>query len=86
MIGRRVYPDKYGNLILTEGDYGLHPKAGWQCRPFGFHTGGIGKHIITEHEDGTITVFPSILLHDFDDNGNPITWHGYLEHGKWREV
>jgi hypothetical protein len=43
--------------------------------------GSIEKHDVTEHEDGTITVSPSILLND----GRKI-WHGYLERGIWREV
>lgn len=85
-VGRRVYANEKGQLLLAEGDYGLHPVSGWQCRPFGHHAGGIGKHEVIEHEDGTITVSPSILLTDFDEQGNTIQWHGYLEHGVWREV
>lgn len=81
MNGRRVYPNERGELPLREGDYGLHPKSGWQCRPPGCHAGGIPNHQVIEHEDGTITVSPSILLEDADK-----TWHGYLEHGIWREV
>jgi hypothetical protein len=85
--GCRVYPDEHGTLHLAEGDYGLHPTSGWQVRPPGCHAGGIGKHEVTEHEDGTITVSPSILLTDFDeDSGQPKQWHGYLERGVWREV
>ena len=85
-IGRRIYANEKGELYLAEGDYGFHPISGWQCRPFSHHAGGIGKHEVTEHEDGTITVSPSILLTDFDEQGNTIQWHGYLEHGVWREV
>ncbi len=86
MKGRRVYPNEQGQLLLAEGDYGLHPKSGWQVRPFGHHAGGISKHEVVEHEDGTITVSPSILLTDFDEEGNEVQWHGYLERGVWREV
>jgi hypothetical protein len=32
-------------------------------------------HTVTEFEDGTITVYPSIVTG---------TWHGWLENGKWR--
>ncbi len=39
----------------------------------------LGKHTVTEHEDGTITASPSV--YDAPDG-----WHGYLEHGVWREV
>jgi len=86
MIGRRVYPNENGELRLAEGDYGLHPKSGWQVRPPGQHAGGIPKHTVIEHDDGTITVSPSILLYDFDESGNPKNWHGFLEHGVWRQV
>ena len=39
-------------------------------------------HSVTEHEDGTITVSPSILM----TMGSTQLWHGYLERGAWREV
>lgn len=86
MQGRRVYPREDGNLYLAEGDYGLHPLSGWQVRPPTCHAGGIPQHEVIEHSDGTITVSPSIVLHDFDAEGNPKTWHGFLERGVWREV
>lgn len=40
--------------------------------------GRLGDHSVVEHEDGTITVSPSIL------NAGGGTWHGFLEHGVWR--
>jgi hypothetical protein len=39
-------------------------------------------HTIVEHEDGTITVSPSILV----TGSHGKQWHGYLERGVWREV
>lgn len=45
----------------------------------------IGKHDVTEHDDGTITVSPSILF-EHGAHGPDRNWHGYLEHGTWREV
>jgi hypothetical protein len=87
MKGRRVYADTNGDLYLAEGDYGFSPKADcWQVRPPGRHAGSIPKHEVTEHDDGTITVSPSILLYDVDVDGNSDNWHGYLEHGEWREI
>lgn len=87
MQGRRIYANEDGDLYLAEGDYGFSPKAGcWQVRPFGHHAGSIAKHEIVEHEDKTISVLPSILLTDFGEGGEPNNWHGYLEHGVWREV
>lgn len=81
MKGRRVYPDPQGFLFLEEGDYGFDPIAGhWSARPFGQHTGSLEEHDVMEHEDGTITVSPSILIE------GETRWHGYLEAGVWREV
>lgn len=79
---RRDLPeDEYD---LEPGEYGKSPD-GWFCCPpaDGYGTGGINKHTIVEHEDGTITVTPSILFYDRD--GNP-GWHGYLTRGVWEEV
>jgi len=38
-------------------------------------------HTVTEHEDGTITVSPSILIYPHHDGPG---WHGFLERGVWR--
>lgn len=82
--GRRVYPREDDGLYLAEGDYGYDPRTGcWEVRPPGCHAGSIQEHIVTEHEDGTITVSPSILLQD--EYGATI-WHGFLERGIWRQL
>ena len=87
MKGRRVYPRADGRLYLQEGDYGFDALAGfWQVRPPRSYAGGIPKAEVTEHLDGTITVSSPILHHDFDGDGNPMMWHGYLKHGEWREA
>lgn len=79
---RRDLPEDEYNL--EPGEYGKSPD-GWFCRPPGEQhgVGGINKHTITEHDDGTITVSPSILF--YDNDGNP-GWHGYLTRGMWEEV
>ncbi len=89
--GRRVYPREDGGLYLAEGDYGFDPRAGcWEVRPPGQQAGSIRKHEVTEHEDGTITVSPSIVLYDADELGprgmaeRRVAWHGFLERGTWR--
>lgn len=52
------------------------------CSPNG-HVGSLAAHTVVEHEDGTITASPSILIHD----GKGTTfWHGYLERGVFRAV
>lgn len=88
MQGRRIYPDKDGRMMYQEGDYGKDPRNGfWYGRPPGQHTGSFGGHEVIEHDDETITVSPSILLWDQDENGNKVTlWHGFLERGVWRSV
>ena len=47
--------------------------------------GNLRGHNVQEHEDGTITVSPSILTSGCDEAGNPISVHGFLELGIWRD-
>ncbi len=85
-IGRRIYPDEDGTLWFAEGDYGKNPKDDvWYARPPGHHAGSLKNHDVTEHEDGTITVSPSILITGHVDDCK-VEWHGYLERGVWRQV
>lgn len=82
MKGKRVYKDRDGNLILNRGDYGQDADGRWlACLPNGL-LGNLGGHDVIEHEDGTISVSPSILTSDGQDR----QWHGFLECGVWREV
>lgn len=81
--GRRVYLDGESMLRLAEGDYGQDAGGTWSVRPPGQHAGGLPDHKITEHDDGTITVSPSIVAHNPDGSE---AWHGYLERGVWRSV
>jgi len=85
------------------GDYGKTVDGEWRCRMPNWtdavlnewtRTEGckefsvrIGVHTKTEHEDGTITVNPSILWGaDYDGMGERGAWHGFLERGVWREA
>lgn len=45
----------------------------------------VEKHEVVEHEDGTITVSPSIL-YEIPGLDPPYSYHGYLEKGVWRAV
>lgn len=78
MIGVRVDAD-----VFKPGEYGKHPFDGcwYACTPNG-HLGNLSAHQVTEHEDRTITVHPSIAV----SAGGRELWHGYLERGVWREV
>lgn len=93
MIGRRrpdVIADPDGSYMpkwseWEPGDYGfiVEPRMGrtlYVKDPAG-NLGYIGKHTITEHEDGTVTLSPSVL---FDLGPHP--WHGYLVRGVWNET
>lgn len=87
MQGARKYPDPDDNqLRLAEGEYGIDPRDGnWYARPPGGHLGNLSNHKVTEHEDGTITVSPSILITGASGD-KEIRWHGFLERGIWRQV
>lgn len=75
-------------LVLEAGEYGWSPERScWVCRApqkDGFYAGmgNLSMHTVVEHDDGTITVDPSILITGHHDK----QWHGYLERGIWREV
>jgi len=84
--GRRVDadpddPNQFPFPKMEPGDYGKDIHGVWHCRPPWKHAAGcLGNHKVVEHEDGTITVSPSILIKTHLGN-----WHGYLEQGIWRE-
>lgn len=65
---------------MEPGDYGL--TAAWLCVTPNGSGGNLSRHDVTVHPDRTITVSPSILI----SRGSERDWHGYLEHGVWREV
>lgn len=82
MIGRRV--DGKEPHELEPGDYGKWAHDGsWYAIPPGHPhlLANLVKHRVVEHEDGTITVSPSVLV-----SGRLEAWHGYLERGVWRQV
>lgn len=82
MQGKRV--DAHDDPLLAPGEYGIMSNGTWHgCTPNG-HGCSLAKHTVIEHEDGTITVSPSILVSDA--RGEVELWHGYLERGVWREV
>jgi hypothetical protein len=90
MLGRRRPDistedyDGWERLNLQPGDYiRLHNGKLWGlCAPNG-DMGTIRPyktHKVEEHDDGTITVSPSVRF----ETGQ--RWHGYLERGVWRQV
>lgn len=71
--------------LLQAGQYGKWTFDGnWYGVPPGTDLlAGLANHEVTEHEDGTITVSPSIAV---SDGSGGQQWHGYLERGQWRQA
>lgn len=66
---------------LQPGEYGQWVD-GWYAIPPGTQLlANLGRHSVTQHNDATITVNPSILVSD-----GRTKWHGFLERGVWRQV
>ena len=68
---------------LLSGEYGqwTADSGNWYARtPDGAHVANLSGHKVIEHDDGTITVVPSILC----SAGDGHDWHGFLEGGVWR--
>jgi hypothetical protein len=96
MQGRRVYLDEGGELRLGPGDYGQDKRGVWFARPPKMADGdqytdahplmgSLEAHDVVEHEDGTITVSPSILIeYPWGDPPRQFRWHGHLERGIWK--
>jgi hypothetical protein len=79
MTGRRndVEPHLY-----EPGDYGRWKDQWYALTPTKPNLlANVTGHKVTEHEDRTITVSPSILV----ESGGGLVWHGFLERGVWRQ-
>ena len=85
MQGRRL-PGIVEAHELLPGEYGKSASGRWLVRPPNnadgrSACGALSTHIVVEHDDGTITVRPSIKQTWGD--GEEL-WHGFLEAGAWR--
>lgn len=85
MEGRRLPDESDWSSQHQPGSYWKR-NGGWFAITPNGHLGNLSNHTVTEHEDGTITVSPSILVSTTSPNkGNSVElWHGYLERGTWR--
>lgn len=84
MTGRRVreFSDP---TEFVPGDYGYWHDH-WVAETPNGHGANLASHRVTEHEDGTITVSPSIAV-STSVNGKPVqVYHGWLERGVWRDA
>jgi len=81
--GLRV--ESWDDLFKTPGGYMRAERedgtAHWYAKTPNGHLGNLGAHEVEEHEDGTITVSPSILVSD--PSGE--LYHGWLRRGIWSE-
>jgi hypothetical protein len=96
--GRRIdNPDNFTSSPVEPGDYWKDQNGHWQVvAPVPRDDDGflliadVSTWEVTEHEDGTITVSPSIFWGAGGYPNSPLewaakhTWHGWLEHGEWR--
>ena len=65
---------------MSPGDYWKDEHGVWFVFPpkDGAGVGSLTEHSVVEHDDGTISVSPSIMFAG--------VYHGFLERGVWREA
>lgn len=86
MIGRRIPTANWEEIIhmrnVQPEDYWNDYRSGWMvCVPVKVEQGigclaSLKYHKVEEHEDGTITVTPSIVV-------ETCNYHGFLIRGQW---
>jgi hypothetical protein len=90
MQGRKITWQEAENLRNVQpGNYWFDPRHGWYAAcPVPVDDDGLitlladlSCHHVTENDDGTITVSPSILC-----RGGSLEYHGWLENGAWRNA
>ena len=86
--GRRLYyvPKQY---LFKPCEYGRAEDGAWHgCTPNGEQV-NLSAHEVVEHADGAISVSPSIraFIPAQPQYQRPERelWHGFLEHGVWRD-
>lgn len=86
MTGRRVPLGGDGCLpALQPGDYARALVGEWLAMTPNGLLAGLRNHQVVEHEDGTISVSPSILVRGtIGLDPRIVEWHGFLERGVWR--
>ena len=80
MQGRRLPDGEPHFSEIRPGDYWRDPHGTWYAMTPNQLQANLRGHTVVEHEDGTISATPSILV----NRGMNPSWHGYLERGIWR--
>ena len=81
MIGRRVRDPLLDPAHYLVGEFGKWHGWWWGRAPNGL-LANLKNHEVVEHEDGSITVSPSIRV---ERSGvAPLEWHGFLTKGEWK--
>lgn len=94
-LPNNVQPGDYWKYLTREGERPLNAQESTNLvgtvwgfsAPNGCGIGTLTKHTVREHKDGTATIVPqdgssnSVLI----NGGEGGSWHGYMDHGVWRE-
>lgn len=88
VLGVRVFSTPEHELRphkLAAGEYGYwHAQQHWvACSPNG-HLCNLAAHKVTENNDNTITVTPSIGVHTSDTQA--WAYHGWITNGIWTDA
>jgi len=94
VIGQRLAGGKHDDILYDpafRGAYWKHEGGGWMGTWLAIAPNGLlanlAAHTVIEHEDGTITVSPSIEVSTPCQPRTPENyWHGFLEQGVWRSA
>lgn len=82
--GRRIAGEVHA-YELTNLEYGRRGPNWYGVTPNGLLC-TLTKHTVIEHEDGTISVSPSIAAEGGTIDGRSAYWHGFLTRGAWSEL
>jgi hypothetical protein len=75
-------PNRTSPHLLNIGEYAKWVDGSWYGRCPSGGLANMANHNVTENDDETISVQPSILV--YTTNMHP-EWHGYLTDGVWME-
>lgn len=81
-----IHKDEWGDLKPGEITESSKPDVWMVCCPMCGNLGELRSHKVTEHEDGTVTVSPSLVCHGsiYEAPGTyePCTAHYFIDHNQ----